>query len=90
VEKIQDGVVRFEFVAGTRITEYAKEIREKITKLSQILASPEEEIEKRAERILHEMKKYNEISKYYRRNYITLSLSKFIDRGDYKTILLKF
>lgn len=89
VEKIQDGVVRFEFVAGTRITEYAKEIREKITKLSQILASPEEEIEKRAERILHEMKKYNEISKYYRRNYITLSLSKFIDRGDYKIYYIK-
>lgn len=52
VDRIADGVVRFEYVAGTEVSEYAEELEEKIRKASKIIGG---DLIQRSESLMKEL-----------------------------------
>ncbi|MCY0884118.1 MAG: hypothetical protein OWQ50_10270, partial [Acidianus infernus] len=56
VEKIQDGVIRLEYVAGDMVSNYARSIEDRINKISEDLETSPEQVEIRLKRTLEEMK----------------------------------
>ncbi|AFZ71015.1 alanine--tRNA ligase/alanyl-tRNA synthetase [Caldisphaera lagunensis DSM 15908] len=67
VEKIQDGIVRFEFVAGTRVPEEMEKEENKIEELGKILGSKQGEELQRAKALMEENEELNNKIKSYRK-----------------------
>ncbi|AWR94917.1 alanine--tRNA ligase [Acidianus brierleyi] len=70
VEKIQDGVIRLEYVAGDMVTNYAREIEDEIDKTSEILGVDRSQLEIRSQRFIEDKKKVDELLNEYRKWYI--------------------
>ncbi len=54
VEKLQDGVVRFEIVAGSETARYARELEEKLAAAARLVGGSPAELEKRLEKLVDE------------------------------------
>ena len=54
VEKLQDGVVRFEIVAGSETARYAGELEERLEKAAKLIGGSAAELEKRLEKLVAE------------------------------------
>jgi len=67
VEKIQDGVIRLEYVAGDVVAQYARQEEEKLKDISAQLSTSPEQIEVRLRRFIEEDKKKDELLAYYRK-----------------------
>jgi alanyl-tRNA synthetase len=70
VEKIQDGVIRLEYVAGDMVANYAREIEDEIAKTSEILGVDKSQLEIRSQRFVEDKKRVEELLNEYRRLYI--------------------
>jgi len=79
VEKIQDGVIRLEYVAGDMVSNYARGIEDKINKISEDLDTSPEQVEIRLKRTLEEMKEIKETLSMYRNWYSSYVESKVIE-----------
>ncbi|MET1102331.1 MAG: alanine--tRNA ligase [Pyrodictiaceae archaeon] len=62
VEKIQDGVVRFELVAGTQLAEYADSLEENLDRLASLMSTSRRELELRLTKLIEE---YGSLRKSY-------------------------
>jgi len=67
VEKIADGVVRFEYVAGPAVVDYARSLEDSLSTVSKALGARPSEIVVRAVAISRELKELSEKLKEYRR-----------------------
>ena len=67
VEKIQDGVIRLEYVAGDVVAQYARQEEEKLKEISAQLSTSPEQIDVRLKRFIEEDKKKDELLAYYRK-----------------------
>lgn len=54
VEKIQDGVIRLEFVAGPAITDYSRSLEAQINEVSNILGTPSAQLQNRVRKLIEE------------------------------------
>ena len=54
VEKLQDGVVRFEIVAGSEVARYATSLEEKLDKIASMIKASRSDADKRLEKLLEE------------------------------------
>ncbi|MCY0873946.1 MAG: alanine--tRNA ligase [Acidianus infernus] len=79
VEKIQDGVIRLEYVAGDMVSNYARSIEDRINKISEDLETSPEQVEIRLKRTLEEMKEIKETLSMYRNWYSSYVESKVIE-----------
>ncbi|MCE4613879.1 MAG: alanine--tRNA ligase [Desulfurococcales archaeon] len=66
VERIQDGVVRLEYVAGGRVAEEARNLEEKLATVSSMIGSDPRSVENRLESLLKEFRETSEALKKYR------------------------
>ena len=57
VEKLQDGVVRFEIVAGSEVARYAGELEERLDKAAALVKASRSDLEKRLAKLLEEQKR---------------------------------
>ncbi len=67
VERIADGVVRFEFVASTALVDHATALYEKLEKVARNLGVGIDQIEHRISSLIEELSRYREIVKIYRK-----------------------
>ena len=67
VEKIQDGVIRLEYVAGDVVAQYARQEEEKLKGISAQLSTSPEQIEAKLKKLIEESKKKDELLDYYRK-----------------------
>ncbi|QIW24238.1 alanine--tRNA ligase [Sulfolobus sp. S-194] len=67
VEKIQDGVIRLEYVAGDVVAQYARQEEDKLKEISKQLSTSPEQIEVRLKRFLEEYKEKEELLNQYRK-----------------------
>jgi len=67
VDRIADGVVRLEYVAGTQVAEYARELEERIGEASQILGG---EVVSRAKSLVKELESLRKEVKEYRKRFV--------------------
>ncbi|BFI74090.1 alanine--tRNA ligase [Sulfurisphaera ohwakuensis] len=67
VEKIQDGVIRLEYVAGDVVAQYARQEEDKLKEISRQLSTSPEQIEVRLKRFLEEYKEKEELLNQYRK-----------------------
>jgi len=74
VEKIQDGVVRLEFVAGDQVSNYATSLEENLDQISSLLGSKGGQLVDRLRRRLDEAERREELLKRYRTAYEQLLL----------------
>ena len=88
VEKIADGVIRLEYVAGTKVVDYARDLENKIKRVSTVLGG---EIEVRAKSLLEEINNLKNSISMYRKVLIEslhdLYTSKIVKYGDYNLIV---
>ncbi|MCI2414560.1 MAG: alanine--tRNA ligase [Candidatus Aramenus sp.] len=70
VEKIQDGVIRLEYVAGDMVSDYARKVEEKVNKVSEILGVDQSQLELRLQRFVEEKRRTEELLSGYRRKYV--------------------
>ncbi|MBW9141712.1 MAG: alanine--tRNA ligase, partial [Candidatus Aramenus sp.] len=70
VEKIQDGVIRLEYVAGDMVSDYARKVEEKVNKMSEILGVDQSQLELRLQRFVEEKRRTEELLSGYRRKYV--------------------
>ena len=93
VDKIADGVIRFEFAAGTATVDYIKQIENRITRIANTLGSSFEEVDKRIDGIAKELESMRNMLKGYRGFYQELLLEQVIkyseDLGRVKLYILK-
>jgi len=66
VEKIQDGVIRLEYVAGDVIAKYARELENKIETVSDYLSTSPGQLEVRARKLSEELEGLQNLVKSYR------------------------
>ncbi len=69
-EKIQDGVVRLEYVAGDRVSEYASNLEDLLNRLSSMVSTTSEQVEGRLSRLIEEKSNTEKVLQEYRRMYI--------------------
>ena len=67
VEKLQDGVIRLEYVAGDVVSQYARAQEEKIKEISKSLNTSPSQLEARVKRLLEEEEKKEQLLSGYRR-----------------------
>ena len=67
VEKLQDGVIRLEYVAGDVVSQYARAQEEKIKEISKSLNTSPSQLEARVKRLLEEEEKKEQLLSSYRR-----------------------
>ena len=67
VEKLQDGVIRLEYVAGDVVSQYARAQEEKIKEMSKSLNTSPSQLEARVKRLLEEEEKKEQLLSSYRR-----------------------
>ncbi len=93
VEKIADGVIRFEFVAGTALSDYAKQLENKLSSISSMLDASIENVDKRAESIVKQVQMLENMLRSYRIMYEGLLIEQIIknseDLGNFKVFILK-
>ncbi|MCI4436493.1 MAG: alanine--tRNA ligase [Ignisphaera sp.] len=89
VEKIADGVVRFEYVAGTALTDFTKNLENKLESVSKAVGSGIENVEKRVESIIKELDTLRNTLKSYRDFYQNTLMRQIINEAeDLKTLKL--
>jgi len=67
VERIQDGVIRLEYVAGPALVDYIRETQAKIVEASKIIGTSPDQLTSRLRRILNEIEEKNNLIIQYRR-----------------------
>lgn len=67
IEKLQDGVIRLEYVAGDVVSQYARAQEEKIKEMSKSLNTSPSQLEARVKRLLEEEEKKEQLLSSYRR-----------------------
>lgn len=67
VSKLQDGVIRFEYVAGTRLAEYAGELQGVLEDIAKILNTKPSQIRERAKVLAEEFAQMKEVIIAYRK-----------------------
>ncbi|QGR19055.1 alanine--tRNA ligase [Stygiolobus azoricus] len=80
VEKLQDGIIRLEYVAGDVVSQYARAQEEKIKEVSKSLNTSPSQLEARVKRLLEEEEKKEQLLSSYRR--MVLSEIERIARND--------
>ena len=70
VEKIQDGIIRLEYVAGDVISSYAGNLEDKLEGLASKLETSTSQIESRVEKLKEENERMKELIAFYRRQYL--------------------
>ncbi|TRN00773.1 alanine--tRNA ligase [Sulfolobus sp. E1] len=75
VEKIQDGVIRLEYVAGSALVDYTRELEKKIDEISKIINVDSSQVASRLKRILDEKNNVEELLSHYRKIYENLIIS---------------
>ncbi|OYT49518.1 MAG: alanine--tRNA ligase, partial [Desulfurococcales archaeon ex4484_204] len=88
VDRIADGVVRLEYVAGTKVSEYARRLEDRVRYASKILGG---DVVKRASSVIRELKDMRNLINNYRRMYVSL-YSKHVKEGleSFKGVRLGF
>jgi alanyl-tRNA synthetase len=66
VERIQDGVVRFEYVAGGRVSERARELEDLVGSLSSMIGTTPDGLESRLESLLKSHRELEQALREYR------------------------
>lgn len=69
VDRIADGVVRLEYVAGTNVTIYAKELESRITEVSRILGG---DALQKARAVVEDLSRLRNLLARYRKEYLEL------------------
>ncbi len=77
VEKIQDGVVRLEYVAGTQLAQYARELESKLSEASKIVGG---DVVKRVKSLVEERRRLKELLNVYRSVFVESKLREFESR----------
>ncbi|BFH74380.1 alanine--tRNA ligase [Sulfurisphaera javensis] len=67
VEKIQDGVIRLEYVAGDMVAQYARQEEEELKELAKYFSTSPEQLEIRVRRYIEDMKNKENLLDYYRK-----------------------
>ncbi|QIJ32891.1 alanine--tRNA ligase [Acidianus sulfidivorans JP7] len=67
VEKIQDGIIRLEYVAGDMVSKYARDLEDKLQGISKDLNTSVDQLEPRVKRTLQDMNKMKEELEQYRK-----------------------
>ncbi|NPA84518.1 MAG: alanine--tRNA ligase [Crenarchaeota archaeon] len=88
-KKIQDGVVRVEFVAGTRVAEEARKLENLVSKLSDLLKTSPDQLIRKAEGVLDETKRYKEMLSLYRRALLEQLLGSAKELGKLRVLRLE-
>jgi len=70
VEKIQDGVIRFEYVAGTQVVDYAAKLEDQLYSIGSILNTSPSEITSRLKSVMQEHEDLRKLLSRYRRKII--------------------
>lgn len=70
VERIQDGVVRLEYVAGTRVAEEASTLSERLEEIARVLGAPRGREADRARRLLEQLESLESQLKVYREAFV--------------------
>ncbi|MCX8184438.1 MAG: alanine--tRNA ligase [Sulfolobales archaeon] len=79
VEKIQDGVIRFEYVAGPQLVEYAHQLEEKINSAEKLVGG---ELLERLPRFLRELEDVRKTLQKYREFYRNSLVSDIVKRRE--------
>ncbi len=66
VEKIADGVVRFEYVAGTALIDYVSELEQKLSDIATAVGSSKREVADKVRSMVGELRNANSLLKAYR------------------------
>ncbi|MGC9106535.1 MAG: alanine--tRNA ligase, partial [Thermoprotei archaeon] len=66
VEKIQDGVIRLEYVAGDVIAKYSRELENKINTVADYLGTSPAQLETRSKKLVEQMQELESVVKAYR------------------------
>ncbi len=75
VEKIQDGVVRLEYIAGTRIPEYSRELETIINAIASKVGSSQKQVVKAIEKLIFNLDNFKAILSKYRKLYMDVILN---------------
>ncbi len=84
VEKIADGIVRFEFTASTALKEYTDSIEQKLVNVAQKLGASATEVDRRVDVVLRELEDLRKLVKTYR----SIAMTKLIEDLLSKSTLL--
>lgn len=82
VEKIADGVVRFEFVASTALPQYVYSLEEKLRSIAQSLRTSPAEVDKKISSLLKEVEGVKSLVKAYRAMYVEEVLKNIASRAE--------
>jgi alanyl-tRNA synthetase len=82
VDKIADGVIRFEFTAGTATADYIKHLESKITRIASMLNSSFEDVDKRVEGIAREFENMRSLLKSYREFHQNMLLEQILKHAE--------
>ncbi len=79
--KIQDGIIRLEYVAGTRTAEYAGELEDTLDRIASLVGSGRSQVAQRVEKLVEAREGLEEALKRYRRLWIEWTVRKLEESG---------
>ena len=82
VERIADGVVRFEFVAGTALADYVGQVENKLKSVAKALGVGVEEIDKRVEGLVKQMRDAENVLRSYRALYEDMLVKQILSESE--------
>ena len=89
VERLADGVIRLEYVAGTRVTEKAREYEEVLSTVGELLKSDKENLPNRVRKLLdHEKMLEHNLSKY-RKVFVNLLMNSVTETNGIKLLVFE-
>ncbi|ADM27969.1 alanyl-tRNA synthetase [Ignisphaera aggregans DSM 17230] len=82
IDRIADGVIRFEYVVATALADYARSFEDKLKSMAKSVGSSVDDIDKRIETLVKEMNNYRMLIKMYRNEYIDQLVKRAIETQD--------
>ncbi len=91
VTKLQDGIIRLEYVSGTQTTVYARELEDILDSISEKVNAPRKHLAKRIENLLEEREELKTLLSRYRNEYYKQLRENLLSNtrkiGDYRIIV---
>ncbi len=81
VDKLQDGVIRFEYVAGTQLAEYADKLEETLDNIASLIGASRRDLDKRIQSLIESYNKLREENSFMKKRIINMILNEIVEKA---------
>ncbi len=90
VDKLQDGVIRFEYVAGTQLVDYTSRLEETLDNIASLIGASRKDLDKRIRSLIEAYNRIREENSFMKRKIISTILNEVAKNAEKTTRGIKY